>query len=93
MNKTKVKCPACSKLTLLNQKKETLNDSDIIHYFFECDRCSHKETIYYSDSKLRQLIKQQQKAKSQITKNSLRKIIESRMHELRELYERKVTTD
>lgn len=87
MSELRVKCPTCNKKKSLIQKKEDLPNPDIVRYFFECEHCGHKETIYYSDSELRKLIKQQQKTKNQVTKNSLKKIIDEQMQELREKYE------
>lgn len=79
-------CESCGGKTHLVQKSEKVSE-DIQRHFFECERCRYKVTIYFSDESLRNMIKKQQKTKNQITKNSMQKLIEKRMSELREQYE------
>ncbi|MEI5991435.1 hypothetical protein A5881_002970 [Enterococcus termitis] len=79
-------CESCGGKTHLVQKFEKISE-DIQRHFFECERCGYKVTIYFSDESLRKKIKKQQKIKDQVTKNSMQKIIEKRMSELRERYE------
>ncbi|MEI5994810.1 hypothetical protein [Candidatus Enterococcus mansonii] len=86
MNERLYNCESCGGKTLLIQKVENIN-VDIQHNYFECANCKSKATIFYSDSELRKMIMKQQKTNNQVTKNSMQKIIEKRMSELREQYE------
>lgn len=79
-------CESCGRKTHLIQKFEEISEG-IQRHFFECERCGYKVTIYYSDNSLRTAIKKQQTTKNQVTKNSMQKVIERRMSELREQYE------
>lgn len=79
-------CESCNGKTRLIQKCEEVT-RDIQCHFFECERCDYKVTIYYSDDSLRAAIKKLQETKNQVTRNSMQKVIERRMSELREQYE------
>lgn len=82
------KCNECGKMTPLIQKNDTLpNDNDIERNYFECSNCQNKVTIFYSDEKLRKLIKKQQHTKDLVTHKSYEKIISNRMKELKNVYE------
>lgn len=79
-------CESCGGKTHLVQTIEEVSE-DIQRHFFECERCGYKVTIYFSDESLRKMIKKQQKTTNQVTKDSMQKVIEKRMSELREQYE------
>lgn len=79
------KCASCGKMTPLVQKKESIVD-DIKHHYFECMYCKSKATIYYSYTKLRKLIKQQQHTKDRVKQKSLEKIIKNKMNVLKEKF-------
>lgn len=61
--------------------------NDIRRVCYVCEHCGHLETIYFSDDKLRKLIKKQQTLTNPVTKSSYQKAIEKRMNELRTKFE------
>lgn len=79
-------CESCGEKTPLIQKVENIN-IEIQHNYFECAKCKHKATIYYSDSELRSMIKEQQKTNNQVTKNSMKKNIEKKIALLKTKWE------
>lgn len=79
-------CPSCHQLTRLVQKSIRM-PNDIRRACYQCEHCGHLETIYFSDAKLRKLIKKQQALMNPVTKNSYQKKIEKRMNELRAKFE------
>ena len=79
-------CPHCGKHSFLHEKDEYLNKG-IKHHYYECEYCLEKTTIYYSDNRLRKLIKKQSKETNQFIKSAREKDILERMAELRTKYE------
>lgn len=86
MTKRFYNCESCGGKTHLVKKFDKVSE-DIQQHFFECEQCGYKVTIYFSDESLRKMINKQQKTTNQVTKNSMQKVIEKRMSELREQYE------
>ncbi|MGM0239874.1 hypothetical protein [Enterococcus sp. AZ103] len=80
------KCDKCFKLTPLIQKTENLSKG-IQRNFFECKNCKAKTTVYFSDKRLRRMIKKQQTLNVQERKAVLQSEIEQRMNELKTIYE------
>ncbi|MDA9472650.1 hypothetical protein [Enterococcus sp. 5H] len=86
MNERAWTCPNCGKYVFLSEKSEQI-DKGVTHHYYECDYCSEKVTIYYSDNRLRKMIKKQSKETNIVIKQANERNILERMTELRKKYE------
>lgn len=55
-----VLCNSCNKPTSYIVKKKNLF-GEFEHIYAECDNCKYKKTVYYTNKKLRSLLKKQSK--------------------------------
>lgn len=81
----KVTCNACNKLTPYVIKKKKLY-GEYEHLFAECEHCQHKETVYYTNKKLRKLLTKQGKETNQSKKELLKDKIEKEMAVLKDKF-------
>lgn len=51
-------CPECGKSTCIKPKADMLKNS-IQRTYIQCGHCRHKETVYYTDKKIRKLLIEQ----------------------------------
>ncbi|MGF2144067.1 hypothetical protein ACQUEF_01805 [Vagococcus fluvialis] len=84
--KTNVQCNNCNKLTPYIVKKKKLF-GEFERIYAECKHCKYQKTVYYTNKKLRTLLKKQEKESFQPRKELLREKIESEMQMLSERFE------
>lgn len=84
--KQTVTCNKCGKLTPYIVKKEKLH-GEYERIFAECDKCEHKETIYFTNRRLRKLLTKQSKETNQAKKLLLKDKIEKEMAMLKARFE------
>lgn len=84
--KTNVQCNNCNQLTPYIVKKKKLF-GEFERIYAECKHCKYQKTIYYTNKKLRNLLKKQEKETFQPRKELLREKIESEMAMLTERFE------
>ena len=79
-------CPKCDKYTFFNHINEPCHRG-VERNTFECDQCGHRETMYYTDNRLRKLIKKQANETNTDIKKVREQDILKRMAELKEEFE------
>lgn len=84
--KTNAQCNNCKQLTPYIVKKKKLF-GEFERIYAECKHCKYQKTIYYTNKKLRTLLKKQEKETFQPHKELLREKIESEMQMLSERFE------
>lgn len=84
--KTQVTCNNCNKVTPYIVKKKKLF-GEFEQIYAECKHCKYQKTVYYTNKKLRTLLKKQEKESFQPRKELLREKIENEMAMLTERFE------
>ncbi|WP_270312094.1 hypothetical protein [Vagococcus fluvialis] len=84
--KTQVTCNNCNRVTPYIVKKNKLF-GEFDRIYAECKHCKYQKTVYYTNKKLRTLLKKQEKETFQPRKELLREKIESEMEILSERFE------
>ena len=85
-NKQQVQCNNCEELTPYIVKKKKLY-GEFERIYTECQNCKYQKTIYYTNKKLRTLLKKQEKETFQPRKELLRVKIEDEMQMLSDKFE------
>ena len=84
--KTQVTCNNCNKFTPYIVKKKKLF-GEFEQIYAECKHCKYQKTVYYTNKKLRTLLKKQEKESFQPRKELLMEKIENEMAMLTERFE------
>ncbi|MEQ7217839.1 hypothetical protein ABQD64_05355 [Vagococcus fluvialis] len=86
-NKQQITCNNCNEFTPYIVKKKKLF-GEFERMYAECEHCHYQKTIYYTNKKLRSLLKKQKNETHQPRKLILKEKIESEMKYLQDKLER-----
>lgn len=86
-NKQQITCNNCNELTPYIVKKKKLF-GEFERMYAECENCQYQKTIYYTNKKLRSLLKKQKNETHHPRKLILKEKIESEMRYLQDKLER-----